>query len=315
MLYYNKTMRNDILIGIIITLLNEGKCSYSYLAEKYEVSKKTIQRYMEIIEMAGVPTISHFGRYGGTEITSAFNLENNFFSKQEMDRLLTHIKASPISRIDNLDRSIEEKIELNLKGKKEFLSQDNYIIDYTSWGETNLFSPLIKVLANKLNKEQTFVITYISPSGEKTTRTISPYKLVFKDFKWYLVAYCHTKKEVRIFKFSRIHSLVPSEDEFYPLNLTSEEILGHLNNFFKTITLTIKTDYSTLPDVEEWLKKTIITPVKNEENKIIVKGTASFSSLLIDKLLSFSDKITVLAPSDVIKKIKEKCEKIVKIYA
>lgn len=307
-------MRNDVLIGIIITLLNEGKCSYSYLAEKYEVSKKTIQRYMEVIEMAGVPTISHFGRYGGTEITSSFNLENNFFTKRELARLLTHLHASPLKSLDNLDQEIKEKLELSLKSKTPNAPCDNFIIDYTSWGNTKPTSPLIKFLAERLNENKTYKITYIAPSSVITTRVISPYKLVFKDFRWYLLAFCHKRKEIRIFKLSRIQELLPSTEDFISLSLTEEEILDHLNNFFKSVQLELKVHPSVLPDVEEWLTNTTFPQSSNPDETILVHGTANLSTTLIDKLISYSEFVTVIKPTEVISQIKHKCKLISKKY-
>lgn len=307
-------MRNDILIGIIITLLNEGKCSYAQLAEKFEVSKKTIQRYMEVLEMAGVPTISHQGRYGGTEIISSFSLENAFFTKQELSRLLTHLKASPLSSLDNIDKQIEEKLELNLKNKPDLIPTNDYIIDYTSWGTTKPNSPLIKFLKEKLNTKQTFSITYVTPSSVVTKRVISPQKLVFKDFKWYLLAYCHKRQEVRIFKLKRIQELTPSNEEFIELNMSQEEIIEHLNNFFASTILELQFKECMLADVEEWLTDITFLTKPNNNGLITIRGTSKLGSALIDKLIASSNSVTVLKPLEVINKIKNKCNEIYQKY-
>ena len=144
--------------------------------------------------------------------------------------------------------------------------------------------------------------------GQASSRTISPYKLIFKDFKWYLFAYCHTKKEFRIFKLTRIQEIIPSTEPFIEIELSPDEITNHLNNFFKTIKLELKLCSHILPDVEEWLTNTIIKSHSKTENTFIVQGDANFNSTLIDKLITFSDKLTVLSPSIVIDEIKQKCK-------
>lgn len=303
-------MRNDILIGIVITLLNEGRCTYAHLAEKFEVCKKTIQRYMTTLEMAGIPTISTYGRGGGTEIAGAFNLENIFFTKEEIGRLLAHLKSSPLIRLDNIDKQIEEKLAFKYNGVDNI--ENHYIIDYTSWGYSKTIPPIMKILSEKIGNKKTFKILYINSTGNLSSRIISPYKIIFKDFKWYLLAHCHNKNEVRIFKLNRIQELEPAEAEFIPLKLSDSEISKHIETIFNTIELELEIDSSILPDLEEWIN---IKEIKSTSTgKLEITGSTSKTKNLADKILSYSSNIKLTKPTSLLKEVKQKCETLSKLY-
>ena len=305
-------MRNDILFGILITLLREGKCTYNYLAEKFEVSKRTIQRYCLNLEMSGIPTICTYGRNGGIEILGSFNLNNLFFTKNEFKRLLTHLQASPLSSLDNLDRQIEEKLKLNTERAKEPTSTD-FVIDYNAWDKNNKINPIIKLLHDNLPNKTCYEIAYTDCYGHKSTRTISPYKLLLKDNKWYLFAFCHTRNEVRLFKINRIQELSPSLAEFKDLTFTDEEIKQHISNLFKEISLTLLVDNSCICDVIELLNDYEIEETKNCST--IITGTATNNQDLIFRILSFAPKVKLLSPQNLIQEIKHNINTLKELYS
>lgn len=297
-------MRNDILFGILITLLKEGKCSYRYLAEKFEVCKKTIQRYMLTLEMSGVPTISYPGRNGGNEIASSFGLPNMFFTTQELSRLHTHLKASPLSSLDNIDKQIKEKLEYKILGSNDELP-NNYIIDYNGWDTKQPSNPILKILAEAIDSKSCFEINYQKSNGENSFRTISPYKLVYKDFKWYLFAYCHSRKDYRLFKVNRLLEVNPCESEFHPLAISNDEIKNYLDNRFKEVDIKLIAEPSILPDISEHIK---IKSTQDLEDKLLIEGTAMQSDSLSEFVLGFCGKLTLVSPQTEVDKIKQKCK-------
>lgn len=102
-------MKLDIEIGIIITLLNKGKTTYSELASKFDVSTRTICRYVSALDTAGIPIVTHTGKNGGIEILNTFKLNNMFFTVQEKMTLIT--ACSYINNID-MRKSIQDKLLL-----------------------------------------------------------------------------------------------------------------------------------------------------------------------------------------------------------
>lgn len=312
MICYDVNMKSYILFGILITLLQEGKKPYNYLAEKYEVSKRTIQRYCLALEMAGIPTFCTCGRSGGIEILGSFNLKNMFFSKQELQRLSTHLHASPLSKLDHIDRQIEEKLNFQFDSKLP-TPEPTFIVDHSSWDEELKLNPIIGLLNSELEQKKCFEITYINSKGVPSTRTISPYKFILKDSKWYLFAYCHKRKTCRIFKLNRITELHPSDKTYVENTLSDEEIVNLLSSSFEQIEIKISLDQSLIPDAVEWINNAKITYNENGSAEII--GTATNSYELISKIISYSPKLKLLSPKSLVNKVKQTAKNLTNLYA
>ena len=102
-------MRIDIQIGIIITLLNKGKTTYKELGSKFDVSTRTICRYVSVLDTAGIPIVTKTGKNGGVEILNTFKLNSMFFTVQEKMTLVT--ACSYINNV-SMRKSIQDKLLL-----------------------------------------------------------------------------------------------------------------------------------------------------------------------------------------------------------
>lgn len=72
------------LIGIIETLLQRDDVTAPYLAEKFEVSKRTINRDIEELCMAGIPIETRQGIGGGISISAKYKLNRTMLTSSEM---------------------------------------------------------------------------------------------------------------------------------------------------------------------------------------------------------------------------------------
>ena len=106
-------MKLDRLLGIITTLLQKGKVTAPYLAEKFEVSRRTILRDLDAICMAGIPIVTTQGCDGGIAIAEGYKLDKSVLTAGELQSILTGL------------RSIEgiEKKASDLAGEIEAMTQ------------------------------------------------------------------------------------------------------------------------------------------------------------------------------------------------
>ena len=100
-------MKLDIILGIVLTLLYRGRTKARDLATKYNISIRTVYRYISILDTCEVPIISHTGRNGGIEIMNTFSLNKMFLSTQEKMSL---IDATRIIEDKNIQKSIQTKL-------------------------------------------------------------------------------------------------------------------------------------------------------------------------------------------------------------
>ncbi|MBR2302500.1 MAG: YafY family transcriptional regulator [Clostridia bacterium] len=299
-------MQNDILFGILLTLLTNKKCTARELATKYEMSVRTIYRYLDTLNQAGVPLISYAGANGGIAIADNFKVDKTYFSEQEYNKIISALGA--FQQDDN--QLIIDKFKA--------LSQQQEV-QYTLQSDT-LFvdAPLTESMKNKTSvfsdavyNKKICEITYHSRKGEVTTRKILPHAITIREGQWYVYAFCQKRKAFRLFKLSRVYSVVLSDETFERLPLPDKnEIFASYENL-QRISLAISVKDKCRLDVEEWLGIENVTK-SGDEYFAITKQY--LSDELISKLLSFGDGINILAPQQVKEAVKQKLLSALKNY-
>ena len=308
-------MNNYIVFGILLTLIKHKKCSCNFLAEKFEVSKKTIYRYANQLCASGVPIYCSQGRNGGIQILPDFDLESNFFTTDEIARISSLLSSCEIKNIDKTTKSVIEKINytLNHKMLKSGNTSDQIIIDNLPWGVEQLYNDKILSLLDGCNRNLVIKINYTSRTNEQSTRTIHPYSLILKDGVWYLYAFCTTKQDFRLFKCSRITSINLCDVEFNRIPIKIEDKPWLTNQpLGNKITLELKVNSLALPEIYDWAKDVKIC--KQTANYAIVKSSALLNDGLISRLINYGNSIKVISPSSVISKIVELCKRITNEY-
>lgn len=120
-------MKIDRLLGITIYLLNREKVSARMLAGKFEVSQRTIQRDIEVLNLAGIPIISTFGADGGYEILDSFKMERQVACDSDYSFIFTALKGLSTAYDNPKINAVLEKI-LSVTGKNTL--QSNIFLDF-----------------------------------------------------------------------------------------------------------------------------------------------------------------------------------------
>ncbi|WP_245599968.1 helix-turn-helix transcriptional regulator [Paenibacillus harenae] len=99
-------MKLDRLLAITMTLLNQTRVSATDLAERFEVSLRTIYRDMESINLAGIPIVSFPGSDGGYEIMPGYRVDKQILSLDDFSSICSALRgartATDSSDIDGL---------------------------------------------------------------------------------------------------------------------------------------------------------------------------------------------------------------------
>ena len=86
-------MQLYIMMGVLLTLMQNGKMTAKQLAEKFEVSTRSIYRYIDSLSVNGVPIVTDSGRKGGIYLMNNFNLDNMFFTTSELIKIKDFLQA------------------------------------------------------------------------------------------------------------------------------------------------------------------------------------------------------------------------------
>lgn len=102
-------MQQDVIFGMLLTILNKEKVTAKYLANKYFISTRTVYRYLDVLNLNGIPIATKTGKNGGIYILNTFKLNNMYFTTPEKVQLMGLLHLVPNDTIRN---SLTEKINL-----------------------------------------------------------------------------------------------------------------------------------------------------------------------------------------------------------
>lgn len=203
-------MKIDRLIGILSVLLQQEKVTAPYLAEKFEVSRRTINRDIEDINRAGIPIVTMQGQNGGISIMDGYKMDKTLLTSSDMQAILAGLKSLDSICGSNRYQQLMDKFTM---GNSSIYTSDNHIlIDLSSWYKTTL-APKIEIIQNAIANCEKICFCYFSPKGEKK-RKIEPYLLVFQWSSWYVWGYCEKRKDYRLFKLNRLQYLTGAGEYF-----------------------------------------------------------------------------------------------------
>lgn len=114
-------MKIDRLLGIVIYLLNRDIVSGNALAEKFEVSIRTIQRDIETLNLAGIPISAMQGINGGYCIIDSFKLDKQITSTEDYQFIITALMGMNSAYNNKKLETTLEKL-LNISKQEQSIS-------------------------------------------------------------------------------------------------------------------------------------------------------------------------------------------------
>ncbi len=200
-------MKIDRMIGILSILLQQEKVTASYLAEKFEVSRRTINRDIEALCMAGIPLVTKQGTGGGISIMEGYKLDRTLLNASELQAILAGLYS--LDSISQTSRYAMLMEKLSVGASKLLAGDSHILIDLSSWHKESL-PPKIEQIHCAILSEHLLSFLYYGPKGE-TERSVEPYDLIFQWSSWYLWGWCVTRKDFRLFKLNRMTDLKTGE--------------------------------------------------------------------------------------------------------
>ncbi len=212
-------MKIDRLVSIIMILLDKERIGAQELADMFEVSKRTIYRDIDTINMAGIPVYSTSGVGGGFEIMQKYKVDKKVFSTADLSAILMGLSSlSGMIRGNELVNALAKvKSFIPADRAKDIELKVNQIyIDLSPWMGNRNIQAYLESIKTALQESRLLSFEYIARRGNKTARTAEPYQLVLKSSHWYLQGYCYKRNDFRLFRLSRISNLQIQEETFTP---------------------------------------------------------------------------------------------------
>ena len=300
-------MKIDRLIGILSILLQQDKVTAPELADRFEVSRRTINRDIEDLCKAGIPIYTTQGAGGGIQIINDYKFDRTLLTSKEMQMILAGLRSLDSVSGNNYYSQLMEKLKL---GSSDFISSGDYIlIDLSSWYKISL-APKIETIQAAITDKKMLSFTYYAPKGE-STRVVEPYYLVFRWSSWYVWSWCTERKDFRLFKLNRMDNVKALSE-----NIQVREVpFPDLSNE-RIFPGGIKVKALFEPEMKWRLVEEfgINCFVEQPDGKLLFHADYTDKENLISWMLTFGNKVIILEPEDIRNELMKIAESVIKAY-
>ena len=300
-------MKIDRLIGILSILLQREKTTSVELAEKFEVSRRTILRDVEALCMAGIPIVSEQGSRGGISIIKDYKIDRTLLSSEDMRAILTGLQSLDSVSGTRRYRQLMEKISADASSA---VNADNHIIIDLSIWDKSAVSEKIELIKTAIEQNVKIAFHYFSPNGE-SRRELEPYHLVFQWSNWYVWGYCTHREDYRMFKLSRMTELALTDEKRANRDVP-EYVCDKLTHTEGEVEITVKFDESVKWRIIDEYGADFLK--YNDNGEIVVTFTWSDIPAFYRYILSFDDKAEIIEPVEYRREFAELLKKMQKIY-
>lgn len=201
-------MRADRLLSALMLLQAHGRLSGRELAERLEVSARTVHRDMEALSASGVPVYALRGAQGGWQLDEGWRTQVPGLDEVELRALLM---AQPRVIGDSRLAAAAERALGKLMAAMPGSMRDQAVsirqrlyVDTTAWRGTSENLAMLPSVQEAVSRDRKLRIQYRKPREERSVRVVDPLGLVAKGSTWYLVA--DTARGLRTFRVSRIEA-------------------------------------------------------------------------------------------------------------
>ncbi|MGG1663996.1 helix-turn-helix transcriptional regulator [Brevibacillus sp. NRS-1366] len=314
-------MRADRLLSILLLLQNHERLTSRELAERLEVSERTIHRDMEALSGSGVPVYAERGAGGGWALAKGYRSNLTGMKTEELQSLLL---ASPPAPLRDLGMGVgfEGAIAKLLSALPKTMQQSadhvrqRLHIDGAGWHQSNETFPYLASIQEAVWQERKLLIRYQRDSSI-VERLIHPLGLVAKRSVWYLVA--QVDADMRTYRISRLIAAQMLEESFVrPLDFDLASYWDKSTQEFKAALprypaqVLVKESLITRLELERYMKIASTKPVANGWMEAEVEFHTLESAT--ELILGYGAHIQVIGPDELREKVIAEAQAILCLY-
>jgi predicted DNA-binding transcriptional regulator YafY len=190
--------RIDRLFGILTTLQSKKHVTAAHLAERYEMSVRTVYRDIKALEELGIPI--GFEQPKGYFIVQGYFLPPLSFTTDEANSLILMASLAEkfVLKSSDKDKTNRFSDHINIYNPEPSKTENDYLIDIQA----------------SITQQIIIAIDYTDNATVKTTREVEPTGLVFYNMEWHLIAWCWKRNDYRDFIVKRISNITCTKQPF-----------------------------------------------------------------------------------------------------
>ena len=296
-------MKDNRLFRMLYYILKKDKVTARELAERFEVSIRTIYRDIDSLSSAGIPIYAIQGKGGGIEIADEFVLSKSLLTEDEREQIMTALCG-----LENVNKSYENELLTKLSALFKIKNTNWIEVDFNSWQNNKIYEKIFNEIKSAILSKNILEFSYFG-SNDETYRKVKPVRLLFKGQDRYLYAFCLLRNDFRYFKLSRIKKLktlsVIFEDDFEDIILKKEM------RYENTVHIKVKFDRKVAFRVYDELGENI---TEDEDGNLYAEVEIPNDYNLYGYIFSFGENVEVLEPKEIRIQIKKIINEMSKKY-
>lgn len=309
-------MKFSILLDILMDVLQQRKVTAQALAEKHEISTRSVYRYVDELSLS-IPIYIKRGRDGGIFLSDHYKLPVGFFTKEEYEATVDALDATYAQLPE--ERFLSAKAKLNATRKTSATDgvlpaaeDTTMLIDGGTWGDTKKFADKLRYMVSCIHDRQTIEIEYRDRLGAPSIRKIQPHVVILKQNVWYVYAFCLKQRAFRLFRLGRIFAAFATGETFTRRHFQRDDIpLNFWIDESESLPVRLQIEESALLDAQDWLGG---ENVKKAGEKWVADVTLPNDESLVRKIVGFGEGVTVLSPAFLKEKVRDECLRVAKLY-
>jgi predicted DNA-binding transcriptional regulator YafY len=299
--------KNDNMLAILWMLNLGEKITARQISEKLEIHIRSVYRYIDALCVSGVPIISEAGHNGGYSLLHNFIRAPLVFDIEEQKSLLhaaVFAKESGYPFSEALNSATSKLKMFSNQEQEKILNRHLAGFEVVSRICAPSVKPILMELERAVANEYSVDIEYCTCHEDHSKhRVVDPYGIVYWNNKWYTVAFCHLRNEIRSFRVDRIVNIISTQitfkrpkvfsaREFFTKSLLSKEEIK-----VDLCTLIIEGKSEALNDLcLHWFLGHHLTE-RTENKAIFVMDESSIHTYVPNILISYGKTIKVLEPN------------------
>ena len=314
------------LMNLVFLIKNNPGIHIKKIAESFNISERTVYRDFITLSLAGIPVYSATGKGGGYFIDEGCFLPPLRFTCEEAASILIAAKFFQKQRGFPYQQHIQlalEKIEgvLETENKQYMQKIDKKISVFLSkFKDYQQYSTIFQETNKAIMEKRQIKITYYSISNDEITkRKLDPIHLMFRGGFWYLIAFCHLRNEIKMFRIDRIKALQMTDIIFQvPADFSLASYMGKSWQVVRGEGEAYQVEIKIFAPASRWVKEEKRHPTQKiialENGDILFTAEVSSLSEIKSWILQLGSYAEVVKPKELKEEVIEEIKKMRRRY-
>jgi predicted DNA-binding transcriptional regulator YafY len=236
----SKMLNTSARLLRVLTLLETRRdWSGAQLAERLEVSRRTVRNDVTRLRALGYPVEAAPGVAGGYRLGSGTALPPLLLDDEEAVAVAVALRSSAAGGVSGIEEtSVRALVKLEQVFPSRLRRRVNALQAYTvavpTTGPT-VDAHVLAVIAAACRDHEVMAIDYRKHDGSETMRSVEPYRLVHLGRRWYLVAWDRDRHAWRTFRVDRLVPRQSGGPHFVPREPPAEDIAAYVTRSVRSV--------------------------------------------------------------------------------